>query len=888
MSVYRDYSFFNHLGVVYFSPNCSKLPSRVPREPSSELPNPFDANTTSWRDFYLPIRWTAQYGWLAFTPLVHLDVYPLDRLSYIPSMVNIDGKGWSLPKDTIEQWDRLTDHLRAIAERLCATYSVPCVLPFTPCGMGYRRTAWPTRGKASAMAHRSKDWFMVWAGLIAYIVCYIETLRKTQPESNEPQNMWRVTLPPHWKDTLREMGYSQAWIDGIEFVTNAPVPRAGIFFNSLEEALVPPIPDGPTIQFFYRSNVPVWYRWDESVAGWSDPEDLLPPVELRYLALKGQFEAIPDSPASPPPSRRSWSPTPTPEIAKPREDWDAPDLIAARAKRAQAIFKELRQKDAALREKETAAGRERRENRERENPIKTAPVCVWETDPANPADLKSYIVNSKQREDEIETHSEAQRVYFSSLNAWHLCRDLAIGEGWTDEHDEVDDDDEDLGYQAALWKAANDQRFPPPAPSCPPLPQPAPSSPVRAPSPPPAPSNPEPTERFRDAGTSTGTNDDEGPMVERQISADMATYFGFVAPIPYPEQDSFAKDDFPIHKDNRTKVWFMRALGYPLERPGVSGFLQSVTGVLVWKFYQAFSEKRERDKPAKALGNHFDLDPGCHSPLSARCLDVMRVVSRPSPLPPMYVFTFEGPYLLAVHCPAIALAVCRLYHRGMETIVRTFNDIGVQFNTLARVPGPTPTIRPSPSPFSLPVRPENYNFEADDYWSYRRLLESVTHGRRMRAAGMRGGILWRICAGSLYNEDIVDGPSNLAVPLRCSLDNADHHYVDDELSETETLFLIGAYKIPTMRSGEFITKSWWPHPSVFEQNGDYQGIWTDWLERWYKDRLQKIEEGAAMPLSVKGWKKIKGSPQMTIWRKRLVEESTKFIVNSTNTLPATL
>ena len=48
--------------------------------------------------------------------------------------------------------------------------------------------------------------------------------------------------------------------------------------------------------------------------------------------------------------------------------------------------------------------------------------------------------------------------------------------------------------------------------------------------------------------------------------------------------------------------------------------------------------------------------------------------------------------------------------------------------------------------------------------------------------------------------------------------------------------------------------SWWPKHSAWAQSGLNIGTWNADCERWYKDRLTRIEEGTAKLLSPVQWK----------------------------------
>ena len=49
-------------------------------------------------------------------------------------------------------------------------------------------------------------------------------------------------------------------------------------------------------------------------------------------------------------------------------------------------------------------------------------------------------------------------------------------------------------------------------------------------------------------------------------------------------------------------------------------------------------------------------------------------------------------------------------------------------------------------------------------------------------------------------------------------------------------------------------KSWWPQQSTWMENDHNFGHWTEVNERWYLQRLERIQDGTAQPLGVSQWR----------------------------------
>ncbi|KJA14963.1 hypothetical protein HYPSUDRAFT_149719 [Hypholoma sublateritium FD-334 SS-4] len=108
--------------------------------------------------------------------------------------------------------------------------------------------------------------------------------------------------------------------------------------------------------------------------------------------------------------------------------------------------------------------------------------------------------------------------------------------------------------------------------------------------------------------------------------------------------------------------------------------------------------------------------------------------------------------------------------------------------------------------------------------------------KRLRAALLRGGYLWRVALSAMYFDVVLDGPSGLSSrkdEMFSVLLPDGKRYVDDELTEMETYTLLGTYVCRTGLGNQVALKSWCPSLSNFTKSGLDYGRWSNFNESLY-------------------------------------------------------
>ncbi|TCD60678.1 hypothetical protein EIP91_009712 [Steccherinum ochraceum] len=144
-------------------------------------------------------------------------------------------------------------------------------------------------------------------------------------------------------------------------------------------------------------------------------------------------------------------------------------------------------------------------------------------------------------------------------------------------------------------------------------------------------------------------------------------------------------------------------------------------------------------------------------------------------------------------------------------------------------------------------------YPADHAWYVNRrddLLENQPHV--LRAALLRGGILWRLAIEYVLSKeaDVTDlvtgGPGRRCLSFggMPSFTEDGQELWDDTLTEEEENIICGVFKSTDGVNGELgVDMSWWPKPSWLESSGLGCGHWSSLCEQWFVDRVARIEAG---------------------------------------------
>ncbi|KAF9000164.1 hypothetical protein BDQ17DRAFT_1245869 [Cyathus striatus] len=434
--------------MVYYSPNTSH---------NIDIPPEFNPNHYLFRsdailkDIYqTPIWWSDPYSWILFVPCVPSFTGIFSCLGGVPRIVytsqdeacdvsqgqtsegQASSLSYGLDDAVMQEWTRLESHLICTFKHLTVKYGKLAIAPPPPSFAGYKRLHW-SREIARRCTECSRQWFVMWMGILSYVIAYIEYNANCSHCSNASQPV------PSWYTYLTSCSIPETWLNGMLSSTiysfSPFCPRTGVL-------VLPSEIQGtrcPNYTFFLDYSVPYWYLWGayehHRIPDSQFLRALAPPLSI--MKDDGSITFRPDTKVSPiiwsePLTAQSGSRTTPP----PSHPLHPPSSNAnSSAKPAWKAFLESHEAHyEARRRMETDAQHQVRINRERDRGYVHARVYEWQQDGD---DYVRVRVHSKyEKELVFEQFSEQQTVYNAYDNKWDLCYEF----GPDVESDEVEED----------------------------------------------------------------------------------------------------------------------------------------------------------------------------------------------------------------------------------------------------------------------------------------------------------------------------------------------------------------------------------------------------------------------------------------------------------------
>ncbi|KAJ2912293.1 hypothetical protein MD484_g8123, partial [Candolleomyces efflorescens] len=838
-------------GVPFYSPN-SAFDAPLYLDSSMDGMNPFQPrgdrrSDIRYGDLLRPRRWQKAFYWIAFIPTDHWYKYyrlpPFHHLGKVPPIQQYftdEESAYCVSPDN--PFTVLEDEVYRAVVALKNKFELPCVLPFLPNALGYLGT-YRKRAQLVQVLQETREWFSVWLGALSYCIAMADTRQWVTKEL-------KFTGYPNWRKVLMEEGFSEGWIDD---VVRSPVgqylpqyPRVGCILEIVKEH-----PDQPMGMWFANHSVPVWWRWG--------------PEEEAYCK---QWNMTWYLPQSPPPAKES--PTVLTERPKTPLTCKEPEWIA--------FFQRREDRYSHITATESRLDRQRRENRTRDRPVRTAKVFEWLESYDEPNTWKRTPVTQKCKLDTFELYRNHQMRYDPFFNEWDLCEHFCFGGG-----DDAYDTDSD---------SERGEELPPPPVAVSSSPPPTPHS---AAIPPPLtaltsrsgdcyPNADPPPDLFRavlhpsppagDNTTPSTTLPSPACPIQQEVEDIFGGYYGFCAPV--------IGTDFPdLSYQERSADWFRRLLGLLPDET----YNQEYFTTPHYLSAQLFLDSNVGNKPPHP--SLSDLEDSALRPVrllprfpqiirvslrnrisnddnNSDCADFLYVLKPSTP---------SVPWKIACFSPITALYICRLPSEYTETsIAFHLSQRGVSFRVLS----PPPRLRRPMHArvvHELPIRRQTHRFTKEDYESYVNQRTYLLGQPHMQAAIRRGGIAWRLAIATLGIADVVREPTLWGDTFSPTAD-----LVEDTLSKVELDLLCGAYECISDDGKQRTLKSWWPLVRYYEKEecGENQGHWSNRRESWYGDRLLKMQNPGSevQPLSYTEWKsKLHGVKAIRTFTNHITKQS---------------
>ena len=463
-------------GVLFYSPNSARRVAVPTHRNDSYRFRKHDARLELFRT---PEWWTRAYGYLGFVALLpsfNGAAFGCLRefVSSIEEKYLLTHEEYAMDSGKVEEWLELETGLMQITSLLGKKFLFRGALhPIAPSLLGFPAT-FRTRRAAVSSILASRDWFVIWMGLLSFIIAQIEFVKLNH-------------AIPDWFQYLVDKGISQMWLSGLHQsgLCNFAVSsfRVGVFIDWLQKDT-----STPPLELFTAFNVPVWYPWTtelgDLVARTPALANLQPLPEhlqaattfifrqpktysqligypmsnfsslatrseapVQYLPSQDPYTPQAQYPQSPPQSAQSPAQPPA-AVDMTHAELMAARLAYARTKPWLAFFQAREARNLEKAAKETPQARQTRLNRERKPPQNKVPVFVWDWSDEDPLQLvRTRIPTNKECKDALESHRESQSIYNSWSNEWDLCD--YFGE------EDYDSDEEDSTYQDG-FDAPND------------------------------------------------------------------------------------------------------------------------------------------------------------------------------------------------------------------------------------------------------------------------------------------------------------------------------------------------------------------------------------------------------------------------------------------------
>lgn len=812
---------FTYDGILYYSPNTDR--PFVPPSPNGATDYPFNPRHDTIANFSQP-RWlTPAWSYFAFIPIVPSFTGPFSPLSdaNIALERQEDGR-FGLPLSTLQSWCSLEYHL-VVVIKFFRNYRTSFLAspPPLPSSFGFTRT-FSTRTAASHFIRRSRDWFTMFIGLIAFYFTQLDGPRKWDPGVDGE------SLPPWFGMFIRgNPNFSQVWLSGLRsYMLNLVLNRSQYAVGALADPWNPK-QVVPEVTWLFSLGIPVWYVYDAQYVKYKS-SIYMPPSKIldraapfiptqsstvhsplyptinrtpvrRFLVPQSplassshpqtsqQFSSLP-TPRSPlvfsprPQTTHLPSPSPLPTSGEILVDQGHDNFEERRAahlatKPWEPFFSS---RLALYREPRSLKERQRILNRQRNPPTVSAEVYLWDWSDDDPCILVRARVLKQDRV--VAIHNPLhRRIYYAPKNVWDVCRYFPVDMSEPcpldpDCEDEVDSEDEhEISCNADVQSIPDDSeaiqkqveesmetciQVSPPEPTIRPIEV---EIDLR------------PSQSGFDSSSEDGTDapSEESP----NILVFLKVFYGFIPPLPWPQPTTIKKDQWAAAL--KTVGLLSAGIPHPQLGPTIKTFL---------------TDMYEPTKPTLL----WDLNPTSQAPLNVATFrsHICDVDGKFVIHPQAYREANNLTWVVALRSLDGAVRAFRVLQsesHSPQSLALKLLDYGIPFYTFH--PLSLRHASPLPSVDLTPIRVVDYKFTLEDYVKYIEERARLLSSPRGRAALLYGGLIQRIAREHIGLESAALGPSEVVIKRGqgqvCIIN--EQLYGDDMLTDNEIGVICGLY-----------------------------------------------------------------------------------------------
>jgi hypothetical protein len=773
-------------GRIIYSPNSNRnvdIPPRIPHDRNPFYPD--CKSGTKKRNFWKldvsayekPQWYHIKFGWICcYDKNVLYSTSPLlNVLRYSSSRFVFDEEECKFTLSPLEKndWLGLENQLVRAYATIHHHYPVHAFSPSNPYVFGYL-CAHKSQDLLSLSLQKSKAWFGLWLAILSFNIAVAECTRASLDDSSPLKE-------PPWQDLILEYGedlhMDRVWLDMLldTHVANfsPDVSRVGTFImlGAVEVYDV-----APSVDWFMKYGVPVWYEWSAAHASQVHYQRFAP-LEYQLQEATTFRTKSPSLATSTPTTNYSstfepFSGNETPLTSRPPTP-DQDLRIPSRTNYMDEFFNLRTERIARILEIETSQQRQCRLSRAAQPPTKNARVFEW-TQSAS-GEYTYEEIRKNLRIETLDYYSSEQRRYEPVLNEWHCC------ELWGDFER---DDEDDFNFLYDGDHRPVEEAVAPPNSNLP----------------------------FDDAPVDDllpdRNSDDtlQQPLnirllaLQDEILTIASLYFGYTPRIPLRSVAVL---------EEKKRMSFCRSFGLIWDQvKSVEEIFTLPSAAAAIEFFQQLATKNsvlKDDEWDLCKNNPF---PVFMSPRFRQFRLLQTTTSFRNGLglqsKDVTIYMLDlgpksvAPWKLAMKNALDALLVCRLDHTFNEYhIAEYLLTNGIPFHTLQ----PSSTVKRTPDIHRLCLlpfrRPDNYKYESRDYLAYRQRCHSILSHSRGRAALMHGHFMWRLALRSVRFEAVFNGPSGWSPNPDEMLIVYDRltgiEYLDDKLSADEQEALCGTY-----------------------------------------------------------------------------------------------
>ncbi len=230
---------------IYYSPNSSRTPPMPPPVSRSYIRDP---SKDAVEEFHDPRWWSVETGYLPFLPIApNLNSPPFHLLFNTPVDVGPRRKCLvQMDSQDVLNWNRLENTLARLFKSFQASYSIPTMSPIICTSLACQRVFdYPSQYMTAEK--RCRNWFAMWMAMNSLGIAIADISESTQEVDMIPK--WYHDFSKHTEEPILSEIRQQLGQFTLSY------PRAGVFLDLHSSQ------EQPTIDFFVRLGIPVWYAW---------------------------------------------------------------------------------------------------------------------------------------------------------------------------------------------------------------------------------------------------------------------------------------------------------------------------------------------------------------------------------------------------------------------------------------------------------------------------------------------------------------------------------------------------------------------------------------------------------------------------------------------------